>query len=211
MSIDRRLREAFLATGQETEGAIDVEHHLRRAVTRARPREIGRAAAAVALVVALVAGVFAAGVLVESARRVSQPLDGGLSAAIQPSTPVPVPRTALDGIYATRLRPADGRAAGLPRADAFGISGALQLWFARDTVRIEQSLQGLGQVPVRGTMEVNGRRLVVHEEGETLALDWRRLPNGDLRFTVVADTRVGVEGLVDEVVWTSHPWRLIQP
>jgi hypothetical protein len=55
MSIDRRLREAFLATGQETEGAIDVEHHLRRAVTRARPREIGRAAAAVALVVALVA------------------------------------------------------------------------------------------------------------------------------------------------------------
>jgi hypothetical protein len=211
MSIDRRLREAFLAAGQEMDEAIDVEHHLRRAVTRARPREIGRAAATVVLLVTLVAGVFAAGVLVESARRVRQPLDGGPSTAIEPGTPVPVPPTALDGIYSTRLRPADGRAAGLSRADAFGISGALQLWFSRDTVRIEQSLQGLGQVPVRGTIEVNGRRLVVHQEGETLALDWRRLPNGDVRFMVVADTRVGVEGLVDVVVWTSHPWRLIQP
>jgi hypothetical protein len=46
----------------------------------------------------------------------------------------------------------------------------------------------------------------VHEDGETLTLEWRRLANGDLRFTVVDDTRTGVERLVGEVLWTSHPW-----
>ena len=211
MSIDRRLRDAFLAASQETEDGIDVERHLRRAVARARPREIGRAVATAALVVALVAGVFAAGALVQRARSVREPLDGGPTGALEPSVAAPVPPTDLDGIYATRIRPADGRAAGLSRAEAFGISGALQVWFSRDTVRIEQSLHGLGLVPVNGTIEVTGRRLVVHEAGDTLALDWRRLPNDDLRFSVVADTRAGVERLVDDVLWTSHPWRSIQP
>jgi hypothetical protein len=210
MSIDRRLRDAFLTASQETVDGIDVERHLRRAVARARPREIGRAVATVALVVALVACVFGAGALVQRARSVRQPLDGGRTGGEAPSAGAPASPTTLDGIYATRIRPVDGRAAGLSRADALGISGALQVWFSRDTVRIEQSLHGLGLVPVNGTIEVAGRRLVVHEAGATLVLDWRRLPNDDLRFSVVADTRVGVERLVDDVVWTSHPWRSIQ-
>ncbi len=46
-------------------------------------------------------------------------------------------------------------------------------------------------------------------QGETVTLDWQRLPNGDLRFTIADDTRVGLERLADEVVWTSHPWRVI--
>jgi hypothetical protein len=62
---------------------------------------------------------------------------------------------------------------------------------------------------VSGTIEVTGQRLVVHDDGETVALDWRRLPNGDLRFTLVADTRTGVGRLIDEVLWTSHPWTLV--
>ena len=209
MSIDRRLREAFLAAGQETDGEIDVERHLQRAVARARPREVGRAVATAALVVALVAGVFAAGAFVEGARRVRQPLDGGSSSTVGPRAAATGLSTALDGTYGTTVRIADGLAAGLPRAEAYGLSGTMELVFARDTVRVVQHLHGLGQLPVFGSLEVAGRRLVVHQEGETVTLDWQRLPNGELRFTIADDTRVGLERLADEVVWTSHPWRVI--
>jgi hypothetical protein len=208
MSIDRRLRDAFLAAGQEFDGGINVEHHLQRAVARARPREVGRAVATVAIVVALVVGVFAAGAFVEGARDVRQPLDGGPPSAVQPGAATGL-STALDGTYGTTIRTADGLAAGLPRAQAYGLSGTMQLVFARDTVRVVQHLHGLGQLPVFGSLEVAGRRLVVHQRGETVTLDWQRLPNGDLRFTIADDTRVGLERLADEVVWTSHPWRVI--
>ena len=198
MSIDRRLREAFLAAGQETDGEIDVERHLQRAV------------AAAALVVALVAGVFAAGAFVEGARHVRQPLDGGSSSSTAgPGAAATGLSTALDGTYGTTVRVADGLAAGLPRAEAYGLSGTMELVFARDSVRVVQQLQGLGQIPVFGSLEVAGRRLVVRQQGETVTLDWQRLPNGDLRFTIADDTRVGLERLADEVVWTSHPWRVI--
>jgi hypothetical protein len=207
MSIDRRLRDAFEVARRDA-ADLDVERHLRRAVERARPREIGRFAAAAVLVAALAVGVFAAGMAVEGARGTRQPLDGGPS-EVAP-TAAPADRwTALDGVYETRVWTADGQAAGLSRADAFGISGPMQVWFSRDTVRVEQALNGLGQIPVSGTIEVTGRRLVVHDDGETVALDWRRLPNGDLRFTLVADTRTGVDRLIDEVLWTSHPWTLV--
>jgi hypothetical protein len=209
MSIDRRLRDAFLAAVQETDGEIDVVRHLQRAVARARPREVGRAVATAALVVALVAGVFAAGAFVEGTRHVRQPLDGGPSSTVGPRAAATGLSTVLDGTYGTTVRTADGLAAGLPRAQAYGLSGTMQLVFARDTVRVEQHLHGLGQLPVFGSLEVAGRRLVVHQQGETLTLDWRRLPNGDLRFTIADDTRVGLERLVDDVVWTSHPWRVI--
>ena len=208
MSIDRRLREAFLAAGQETDGEIDVERHLQRAVARARPREVGRAVATAALVAALVAGVFAAGAFVEGTRHVRQPLDGGPSATAGPRAATGL-STALDGTYGTTVRTADGLAAGLPRAQAYGLSGTMELVFARETVRVEQHLHGLGQLPVFGSLEVAGRRLVVHQQGETVTLDWQRLPDGDLRFTIADDTRVGLERLIDEVVWTSHPWRVI--
>jgi hypothetical protein len=208
MSIDRRLRDAFVAAGREPEGDLDVEAHLRRAVARARPREVGRAVAIVILVASLAGGVFAAGMLVEGARPVQQPLDGGPSHAAVP--PAPADRwTALDGVYETEVLLADGQAAGLRHADAFGTSGPMQVWFSRNTVRIEQDLRGLRQIPVSGTIEVTGRRLVVHDGGETVVLDWRRLPNGDLRFMLVADTRTGAERLIDEVLWTSHPWTLV--
>jgi hypothetical protein len=208
MSIDRRLRDAFLAAGQETDGEIDVERHLRRAVARARPREVGRAVAITALVVGLVVGVFAAGAFVEGARHVREPLDGGPSSTVEPGAATGL-STPLDGAYGTTIRTADGLAAGLPRARAYGLSGTMQLVFARDTVRVEQHLHGLGQLPVFGSLEVAGRRLVVHQQGETVTLDWQRLPNGDLRFTIADDTRVGLERLIDEVVWTSHLWRVI--
>jgi hypothetical protein len=208
MSIDRRLRDAFLAAGQESDGGIDVEHHLQRAVARARPREVGRAVATAAIVVALVGGVFAAGAFVEGARQVRQPLDGGPPSTVEPGAATGL-STALDGTYGTTIRTADGLAAGLPRAQAYGLSGTMQLVFARDTVRVVQHLHGLGQLPVFGSLEVAGRRLVVHQRGETVTLDWQRLPNGDLRFTIADDTRAGLERLADEVVWTSHPWRVI--
>jgi hypothetical protein len=209
MSIDRRLREAFLAAGQETDGEIDVERHLQRAVARARPREVGRAVATAALVVALVAGVFAAGAFVEGARHVRQPLDGGPSSTAGPGAAATGLSTALDGTYGTTVRVADGLAAGLPRAEAYGLSGTMELVFARDSVRVVQQLQGLGQIRCSDRSRSRGRRLVVHQEGETVTLDWQRLPNGDLRFTIADDTRVGLERLADEVVWTSHPWRVI--
>jgi hypothetical protein len=208
MSIDRRLRNAFLTASQETDVGLDVERHLRRAVARARPREVGGAVATAALVVTLVAGVFVAGAFVEGARHVRQPLDGGPSSTVGPRAATGL-STALDGTYGTTIRTADGLAAGLPRTQAYGLSGTMQLVFARDTVRVEQHLHGLGQLPVFGSLEVSGRRLVVHQQGETVTLDWQRLPDGDLRFTIADDTRVGPERLVDEVVWTSHPWRVI--
>jgi hypothetical protein len=206
MSIDRRLRDAFLAASQETQDDLDVERHLRHAVARAQPHEVGRAVATIVLVAALVGGVFAAGALVEGARHVPQPLDGGETPTVGADVPAQIPRTALDGVYTTTVRISDGRAAGLPHVDAFAISGPMEVWFSRDTVRVEQSLRGVGQIPVLGTIEVAGSRLSVHEDGETLTLEWRRLANGDLRFTVVDDTRTGVERLVGEVLWTSHPW-----
>jgi len=209
MSIDRRLRDAFLAAGQDGDVELDVERHLRRAVARARPREVGRAVATAALVLALVVGVFVAGAFVEGARHVRQPLDGGPSPTVEPRGAANGLSTALDGTYGTTVRIADGLAAGLPRARAYGLSGTMELVFARDTVRVFQHLQGLGQLPVFGSVEVAGRRLVVHQQGETVTLDWQRLPNGDLRFTIADDTRVGLERLADQVVWTSHPWTVI--
>jgi hypothetical protein len=204
MSIDRRLREELLAASREME-VTDVEVQLRRAVARARPREVGRAVAIVALAASLVAGVFAAGALVGSATHARRPLDGAPS----PSVGARDLSTALDGMYGATIRTADGLSAGLTHAEAYGLSGAMELVFARDTVQIHQQLQGLSQLPVFGSLEVSGRRLVVHEGGETLLLDWKRLPNDDLRFTIVDDTRAGHERLIDEVVWTSHPWRVI--
>jgi hypothetical protein len=208
MSIDRRLREAFRASGEDPLGGIDVERHLQAAVARARPREIARLVALVTAALALAAGIFAAGIQYSNARN-AQPLDGGPPGAVSPVAAIPAPGTPLDGIYSTTIRRADGRDAGLSRADAYGISGAMQVWFDRDTVRVEQELEGLGLVPARGTIEVSGHRLVVHDEGETIALDWERLRDGDLRFTLVDETRTGVERLIDEVLWTSHPWTLV--
>lgn len=208
MSIDRRLRDALLTSGREMDVELDVERHLRRAVARARPREVGRTVATAAFVVALIAGVFVAGAFVEGARHVRQPLDGGPSSTVGPRAATGL-STALDGTYGTTVRIADGLAAGLPHAQAYGLSGTMELVFARDTVRVVQHLHGLGQFPVFGSLEVSGRRLVVHQQGESVTLDWQRLPNGDLRFTIADDTRVGLERLIDEVVWTSHPWRVI--
>jgi hypothetical protein len=208
MSIDRRLRETLLTASQEME-VTDLEVQLRRAVARARPREVGRAAAIVALAASLVAGVFAAGAVVGSANHARRPLDGAPSPSVGARVAAPDLSTPLDGMYGATIRTADGLSAGLTHAEAYGLTGAMELVFARDTVQIHQQLQGLSQLPVFGSIEVSDHRLVVHQGAETLLLDWRHLPNDDLRFTIVDDTRGGHERLIDEVVWTSHPWRVI--
>jgi hypothetical protein len=212
MSIDRRLREAFQRSRGRPSEPIDVERHLRTAVARARPRELARVVATVTVTLGVVGGAFAAGVAFEGARNAPQPLDGRPApadgSAVAPAAGA-ARRTALDGIYGTTIRVADGRAAGLTSVDAFGVSGAMQVWFSRDTVRIEQALGTIHQVPVMGTIEVSGHRVVIHDGGDTLALDWHRRPDGDLRFTIVDDTRSGGDRVADEVLWTSHPWALL--
>jgi hypothetical protein len=182
-------------------------------VTRARPRELARVVATVTVTLGVLGAAFAAGVAFEGARIAPQPLDGRPApthgSAVASAAAGAARRTALDGIYATTIRVADGRAAGLPSVDAFGVSGSVQVWFSRDTVRIEQALGTIHQVPVMGTIEVSGHRVVIHDAGDTLVLDWGRRADGALRFTLVDDTRTGGDRLADEVLWTSHPWTLL--
>ena len=206
MSIDRRLREAFVGD-DERANDLDVERHLRSAVTRAHRRELGRAAAASVLALVLVAAVFAAGAVMERG-RVSRPLAPAPSVPVAAPAPSGAAVTAIDGRYETTVRTGDGVAAGLSRTDAFGIAGPMEVWFARDTVRVEQTLGSIAQIPVSGLLEVTAPRARITEGGEVLTLGWRRLPGGDLRFRIIDDTRTGDDALVQRVLWTSHDWRL---
>lgn len=204
MSIDRRLREGMRSSFHEVERDLDVERHLRRAVRRARPRAIARRAGVFVLAISIGGSIFAAGALTERRLEDPRPLD-------RPPSPATTgaPQTPLDGIYVVRISVEDGREVGLRHADAFGVSGRMKAWFSRDTVSVAQHLGAIDLIPIVGTTEVTGPRLVIHEQGGVTTLEWRRLADGRVRFTVLDDSRTGVARIANEVLWTSHPWTLI--
>jgi hypothetical protein len=207
MSIDRRLRESFRSALTDVEDDLDVEGHLRRAVERARPRQIARRAGTFVMTVSIAGSLFAAGVLTERGLHGGQPLD-------RPPRPPAAPAsgalpTPLDGFYGVRITVEDGRDAGLRHAEAFGISGEMDAWFSRNTIRIEQRLGSINLLPVAGTMEVTGPRLVVRDDNGITTLAWRPLADGRIRFRVLDDSRTGIDRIVNRVLWTAHPWTLL--
>lgn len=207
MSIERRLRESFASSLPDIEHELDVERHLRRAVHRARPREVARRAGTFVLAVSIAGSVFAAGALTERGLEGRRALDRPPAPSAAPAPGAP--RTPLEGIYRVRISVRDGRAAGLRRPDAFGISGDMEAWFSRDTMYIWQHLGSIDLVPVRGTTQVTESRLVVLADGAVTTLAWRPFADGRIAFSVLDDSRTGVDRIVNEVLWTAHPWTLV--
>jgi hypothetical protein len=206
MSIDRRLRESFRSAVSDVELDLDVERHLRRAVERAWPRKTARRVGTFVLTVSVAGSIFVAGALAERGLNGSRPLDRPPPPAAPASGGQPTP---LDGFYGARISVEDGREAGLRYADAFGISGEMDAWFSRNTVRVEQHLGSINLLPVAGTMEVTGSHLVVRDDNGVTTLAWRRLADGRIRFRVLDDSRSGAARIVNDVLWTSHPWALL--